>query len=304
MNDAVKRAKKRTKEDRKSGQEVAKHGAVARASRYHVDHWKARIYRKTFTRGGERHEVSEWSVRLQHLGQREAFALGSANANAAAAKAKEIAVYLEANGWEPTRAKYKPPPAAKAGICTLGEFIADVQKRSHLKAMTVRRYAVKLRKMMADVANLDGSVRSQKARRKKYDYVNGGHADWLAKVDSQRLDVLTPEKVAAWRNQYVAKIHVRRTPYFEPKTEESQRTIDLAPDAVKVLRAFMGGSKSDIVLDGSEPNPEATYDYYRCDGTWRDLNAWLKSLARLLCDQPREVDRRTLVSAARIHPMA
>jgi hypothetical protein len=29
-------------------------------------------------------------------------------------------------------------------------------------------------------------------------------------------------------------IHVRRTRYFEPKTEESQREIDLAPDAVMV----------------------------------------------------------------------
>jgi integrase len=29
-------------------------------------------------------------------------------------------------------------------------------------------------------------------------------------------------------------------------------------------------------LEGSDPHPSATYDYYRCDCTWRDLHAWLR----------------------------
>jgi integrase len=72
------------------------------------------------------------------------------------------------------------------------------------------------------------------------------------------------------------EIHIRRTPYFEPKTEESQRNIDLAPEAIDVLRSFKKGNRSEFVLDGSEANPAATYDFYRCDCTWRDLNAWLR----------------------------
>jgi len=71
-------------------------------------------------------------------------------------------------------------------------------------------------------------------------------------------------------------IHVRRTAYFEPKTEESQRMIDLAPEAIDVVRSYKKGSQSEFVLDGSEANPSATYDYYRCDCLWRDLNAWLR----------------------------
>jgi integrase len=51
--------------------------------------------------------------------------------------------------------------------------------------------------------------------------------------------------------------------------------IDLASDAVDVLRAFKKGSRSEFVLDGEEPNIDATYDYYRCDCTWRDLTDWL-----------------------------
>ena len=72
-------------------------------------------------------------------------------------------------------------------------------------------------------------------------------------------------------------IHVRRTRYFEPKTEESQREIDLAPDTVAVLQSFKNRSGSEFVLDGADANPGSTYDYYRCDCTWRELHEWLRS---------------------------
>lgn len=49
--------------------------------------------------------------------------------------------------------------------------------------------------------------------------------------------------------------------------------IDLAPEALGVLRSFEKGSTKELVLTGALPNPNATYDYYRCDCTWRDLNA-------------------------------
>jgi integrase len=71
-------------------------------------------------------------------------------------------------------------------------------------------------------------------------------------------------------------IPIYRTLFFEPKTEESQRTVDLAASALEVLSVFKKGSSSTFVLTGAEPNPLATYDYYRCDCTWRDLNAWLR----------------------------
>ncbi|WP_157836881.1 tyrosine-type recombinase/integrase [Geminisphaera colitermitum] len=71
-------------------------------------------------------------------------------------------------------------------------------------------------------------------------------------------------------------LHIRRTPYFEPKTEESERVVDLSPGAVKMLRSFKMRAKGEFVLTGSDPHPEATYDYYRCDCTWRKLIKWMK----------------------------
>ena len=72
------------------------------------------------------------------------------------------------------------------------------------------------------------------------------------------------------------QVHVRRTEYFEPKTEESQRDVDVPKQALDVFRSFKEGCKSEFVLKGGAPHPAATYDYYRCDNTWRALNAWLR----------------------------
>ncbi|HXB02036.1 MAG TPA: tyrosine-type recombinase/integrase [Opitutaceae bacterium] len=360
---------------------------VSRAAKTHQDYWKARIKRCTFRgRDGEKYTPPEYYVRMFHEGREAWFCLDTANQSIAIIKARDIYLSLISAGWAATLAKFKPSSTDKADVCTVGEFLADVQARSHLKPMTVRRYAVKLRKMVSDVAKLEAGVRGR-AKRAKYDYMNGGRKAWLAKVDKQPLDVLTPDTVNAWRNHYVAKagidpikrksaersaasylrcsralfttdvvsvlkvklpsnpfdgvklkdpgpqryhsevnpewllacaalelrqthpqqylalflclwaglrrkeadlltweqidfkkgeIHVRRTPYFEPKTEESQRNIDLAPEALNVLGSFKKGSTSEFVLDGAEPNLFATYDYYRCDCTWRDLNAWLR----------------------------
>ena len=111
---------------------------------------------------------------------------------------------LAANGWAATLEKYKPGTPARADCCTLGEFLTDVEERSHLKPVTVRRYAVKLRKLVADLGKVEAGLKP-KARKAKYDYVNGGHAAWLAKVDGQSLALLTPESISTWRNAYVAK---------------------------------------------------------------------------------------------------
>lgn len=376
----------RTFQDMSSGQEVAKHSGPLSSNRFHIDYWKKRLYRKAFTRRGERHEVPELSVRLQHAGRREAFALGTLNKEIGAAKAKAIATFLEANGWEATRSKYKPGPIERLDCCTVGQFLAEIQERSHLKPITVRRYAVKLRKMVADIAKVDAGLKG-KAKLAKYDYVNGGHRQWLAKVDAQRLDVLNPDSITTWRNRYVksagvdkkalksaqrsaastircaralfasdvlatlrvkippypftgvklddpgpqryhsetdpewllacayrelhhdkpqeflalclclwgglrrkeadlltweqidfqaGQIHIRRTAHFEPKTEESQRDVDIPDTALELIRKFKSGSQSEFVLEGGDPDPSATYDYYRCDKTWRRLIEWLR----------------------------
>ena len=358
-----------------------------RQSKTHQDYWKGKLKRRSYVgRDGERVEIPELQVRMFHLNREAWFNLETASQAIAAIKARDIYVSLVATGWDATLAKHKPSPITKAEVCTVGEFLKDVGERSALKAITVRRYAVKLRKIVADVAKVDAGENAA-ARRMKFDYATGGRAAWAAKVDRQSLGIITADVVAEWRNKYVAKagtdpvsrksaersaasylrcaralftkdvigllkvklppnpfagvklkdpgpqryhsdvnpewllacagrelradhpqqylalflclwaglrrkeadlltweqidfaegrIHVRRTAHFEPKTEESQRMIDLAPEALDVLREFKKGSKSEFVMNGEAPNPAATYDYYRCDCTWRFLVTWLR----------------------------
>ncbi len=362
-------------------------GKASRLAKTHQDYWKTKLKRRSYAdRSGMRMEIPEWQVRMFHLGREAWFNLDTANQAAAVIKARNIYLSLISKGWDATNAAYKPDPIIKAAVCTLGEFIGDIEARSHLRPRTTRIYATKLRKLVSDVAKLETGLR-KKAKRAKYDYHHGGRKNWLALVNSQRLDILTPESVTAWRNIYVAKsgsdpvkrksaersaasilragralfapdvvdvlkvklpaspfagvkfrdpgpqryhselnpelllvsaerelraahphqylglflclwaglrrkeadllmweqvdleqgqIYVRRTAYFEPKTEESERMIDLPAAAVDVLRTFKKGSTSEFVLEGSAPDPKATYAHYRCDCMWRDLVAWLK----------------------------
>ena len=385
MNDQVDRtvdSKNRTV----TGQ--SNHCPVIRPAKTHQDFWRSRVKQRSFRDDtGVLVTPPEFSVRMFHLGREAWFNLDTANQAAAAIKARDIYLSLVAAGWDATLAKYKPGVEQKAECCTVGEFLADVHARSHLKPVTIRRYAVKLRKLVSDVAKLETGMKA-KAKRAKYDYVNGGRKAWLAKVDAKRLDILSPEIISAWRNAYVAKagsdpikrksaersaasymrcarslftsdvlsilkvklppnpfagvklkdpgpqryrsdvnpewllvcaerelrkahpqqylalflclwaglrrkeadllmwqqvdlkqgqIYVRRTAYFEPKTEESQRDIDLSPEAVEVLRTFKDGNKSGFVLEGAVARTGLTYDYYRCDCTWRELHEWLRS---------------------------
>jgi len=380
-----------THEDGKNGTVTGQSMAdrtVSRASKTHQDYWKSRVVRRPFvTRDGKRGIPPDYSVRMRHLGQDVWFNLDTANVSVATVKARDIYLSLVASGWDATLARFKPDPMTKAEVCTVGEFLEDIRKSGPLKPVTVRRYAVKLRKIVSDVAKLEAGLKA-KAKRQKYDYIAGGRAAWLARVERQPLDVLTSDAIVAWRNSYAAKagadpvkrksaersaascircarslftedvlnclkvkvpanpftgvklkdpgparyhsdvnpewllrcarrelqrkepnqyralflclwaglrrkeadlllwtqvdfgqgrIDVRRTPYFEPKTEESQRTIDLSPKAMDALRRFKKNSVSEFVLDGREPNLTASYDYYRCDHTWRSLNSWLKS---------------------------
>ena len=80
-----------------------------------------------------------------------------------------------------------------------------------------------------------------------------------------------------------ARISIRETPYFAPKSEDSTREIDLSPDAVGLLRRFKATPKPDpvFVLNGGRARPLCKFKYYRADcqphGTWRKLAAWLVS---------------------------
>jgi hypothetical protein len=70
----------------------------------HKDYWKPRLEHRSYTRDGALIEMAEYFVRFQHLGKRASFALGASDTEAAAANARDIYIFLKANGWGVTLA--------------------------------------------------------------------------------------------------------------------------------------------------------------------------------------------------------
>src|SRR6266446_4688153 len=134
---------KNTRLSRKSVQEVSKHRPIGNGRHPKTDlrYWERAIFQPTYTRYGQVWKVGEWAAKIQHLGRRETFSLGSANKASAAARAKEIYLSLQSAGWEPTLAKFKPK-ASSAGnaVTTVGEFLEELKAKASARPKTIESY--------------------------------------------------------------------------------------------------------------------------------------------------------------------
>jgi hypothetical protein len=158
-------------------------------------YWKARIFRPTYIRDGQKLTSPNFCVEMQHEGVRARWSLGPANLEAAAARARAMYLFLIANGWEATRAKYNPTAAARQADPTIGQFIATVEKIADINPKTLRGYVSSLRKIVVDIAGIADDAR-------KY---GGGRArkDWLERVHSVKLSSLTPKAVQEWKRSFL-----------------------------------------------------------------------------------------------------
>jgi len=197
-----------TLQNRKSGQETVKifgrHDRLGRRrpaakrqlSKTHKDYWKARLEKRCYTNDGERAEVKEWSVRIQHLGKRKGFALGTSKAEAAAIKARDIYLAIYAKGWDAAEAEFNPEMLVHRDDPTIGQFLQEVAARSGLKARTLRIYSGYFRRIVADIFGLSDTS-------DKYSHRNGRRAAWVEQVDQVRLAAVTPTRIEEWSKRYV-----------------------------------------------------------------------------------------------------
>ncbi len=69
------------------------------------------IFKNTYTRGGRRHRLRGWSVRIQHGGVRRTLALQSSQREAAEQEAAKLYKRILTHGWDHLKAIQEPPPA-------------------------------------------------------------------------------------------------------------------------------------------------------------------------------------------------
>jgi integrase len=145
-----------------------------------------------------------YAVRLSHFGRRMTLTLGTPNQDQAAELAREMYVYLRANGWPAFLAKYRStqetdlpaPTSVKKTDVTVGEFLAAVRAESDLSKKTFDPYASRFRYIVAEVSGI-------KSTKKKFDYRKGGSRKRATKVDAVALGEVTPEKIRAWKKLFI-----------------------------------------------------------------------------------------------------
>jgi integrase len=169
---------------------------VRRLSKTHVDYWFSRLRKRSYPdRDGQLIEVPDWQVRLKKDGRESWFNLGTPNQAAAAKQAKDIYVHLEANGWDATLAKFKPETAIAPRLnLTVGEFLTAVSGIGYLRPRTFLNYQNSLRTIVSEVFGVNDD-------KSKFDYRHGGNQAWVQRIDSIRLERVTPARIVEWQKR-------------------------------------------------------------------------------------------------------
>ncbi len=164
----------------------------AKLPKTHQDYGFSRLRKRTFVGrdGTTPVEIPTWQVRLFHAGREGWFNLDTANQAAAAAKARDTYAFLRVNGWEATLAKFKPESDAAPRLdLTVGAYLDVIKSTGHLRLRTFLNYQNCLRTIVSDAFGL-------KADKSRFDYRQGGNAEWVKGIDSIRL-----ERVTAWQQK-------------------------------------------------------------------------------------------------------
>ncbi len=157
-----------------------------------VRYWREKLFQRS---------NDEWHCRIGFGTRQDRWPLKTANREQAAAKARDIWLALQRDGFEATEAKFKPwtvaPPQTSPQSVTVGDFIQAVTAVAVVRPTTLTTYTRKLRFLASQIVKVKGT-------RARHDYVNGGAAKWREEVDNVPLAELTPEKILQWRTSYIS----------------------------------------------------------------------------------------------------
>jgi len=106
----------------------------------------------------ENYQSPFWCVRLQHETGRTTFPLATSNREAP--RARDIYLFMLANGWKPTLREFKSgsfaTPAQKRPGATIGEFLDELATVADLKPKTFRGCSVAFRTIVSQIFRIDG----------------------------------------------------------------------------------------------------------------------------------------------------
>jgi integrase len=196
-----KRTLRNTQNRTETGQQNASSPArrKTRLPKTHQDFWLARLRKRCYLApdGKSEIEIPIWQVRLFHVGKEAWFNLGTANQAAAAVKARDIYIFLKANGWDATLVKFKPESDIAPRLnLTVGEYLNAVKATGYLRLRTFLNYQTGLRTIVSEAFGVKGDD-------SKYDYRHGGNQKWSERINGIRLERVTPARVIEWQQRRV-----------------------------------------------------------------------------------------------------
>jgi len=217
--------------NRKNGPKVARlESGPLRSKGRDIDYWKARLVQ---------HDpgAKEWSVRIQHAGKRQWFALETANRDAAAARAKERFEFVKAHGWEAATLHFKygeekAKVTAEKNALTVGEYIAEVESlATEQSPRTIHDYGKCLRLILSEVLESEGTKPTKE------------------RVSAIPLAMVTDRRLERWKASRVQK--VRGNPQKEKTAKITANTILRQAKALFGKKILPVLRKAEIAI----PNP-------------------------------------------------
>jgi integrase len=163
---------------------------TAQPAKTHLAYWEGAIF--------QRRTNGNWYALIQHKGERRKLSLETPNKGNAAARARDIYVAILAGGWEQALRLYRPDRGAARTEVTVGQFLAELKAKADLSPGTLEGYAVAFRGIVADIFGIDNG-------KEKFDYRGGGRDRWTQKINSVRLDAITPERLQIWKRAFISR---------------------------------------------------------------------------------------------------
>jgi integrase len=75
-----------------------------------------------------------------------------------------------------------------------------------------------------------------------------------------------------------SKIRIARTQYFRPKSDDSERDVEVDTELVELFREYYAIRKGEFVIESDvAPDPDANFDHYRAWTHIQNLIEWLRS---------------------------
>jgi len=132
-----------------------------------------------------------YGVQIQHCGERHFLSLGTANKDDAAPRAVKLFLEVQAKGWPAVLSKERPEPKKK--VATIGAYIQEAERVAEIEPRTLNEYRKALRRLVSRIMGIDGDGR--------YDWRSGKCQKWRDKVDTVKLDAITPRKIKTFLKQ-------------------------------------------------------------------------------------------------------